>query len=81
MDYVNIHEAKSTLSRLIQAIKSGEEQEIIIARNGEPAARLVPIAAKPKIRFGLGKGKISLPVDFDADNSTIEKLFSGSNDA
>jgi prevent-host-death family protein len=77
MDYINIHEAKSTLSRLVQAIKSGEEQEIIIARNGEPAARLVPIAPKPELVFGLGKGVISLPDDFDADNDAIERLFAG----
>lgn len=75
MDYINIHEAKSTLSRLVQAIKSGEEQEIIIARNGEPAARLVPIAPEPELVFGLGKGVISLPDDFDADNDAIEQLF------
>jgi prevent-host-death family protein len=80
MDYINIHQAKSTLSRLVQAIKSGEEQEIIIARNGEPAARLVPIASHPQIRFGLGKGKIRLSEDFDRDNADITRLFCGPDD-
>ena len=36
-------EAKSSLSRLVEALEQGEEQEIIIARNGRPAAKLVPM--------------------------------------
>lgn len=43
MPTVNMHEAKSGLSRLVAEIESGAEQEIIIARNGKPVARLVPI--------------------------------------
>ncbi len=40
---VNMHEAKTGLSKLVAEIESGAEQEIIIARNGKPVARLVPI--------------------------------------
>jgi len=47
MATVNMLEAKSNLSRLVEAIEQGKEREIVIARNGRPAARLVPIAEQP----------------------------------
>ncbi|MBE0510909.1 MAG: type II toxin-antitoxin system Phd/YefM family antitoxin, partial [Gammaproteobacteria bacterium] len=57
MQPVNMLQAKSSLSRLVEAIEQGVEREIIIARNGRPAAKLVPIdtvsAAK---RIGVAKG-------------------------
>jgi prevent-host-death family protein len=80
MQTVNIHEAKTHLSRLIAAIKSGAEAEIIIAQNGVPAARLVPLAKKPKIKWGLAKGKYVIPDDIDALNPEIEALFAGRDD-
>lgn len=77
MHTVNIHEAKTHLSRLVAAIKSGSEAEVIIAQNGVPAARLVPIGKKPKIKWGLEKGKYVIPDDIDALNPEIEALFTG----
>ncbi len=77
MNYVNIHEAKTHLSRLVAAIKAGSETEVIIAQNGIPAARLVPIDRKPKPIWGLEKGKWVAPDDIDALNPEIEKLFYG----
>jgi antitoxin (DNA-binding transcriptional repressor) of toxin-antitoxin stability system len=71
-------EAKSNLSRLVDAIETGAEAEIIIARNGRPAARLVAI--KPAMtgkRIGVAKGKFAIPDDIDSDNSMIEDLFTG----
>ena len=71
-------ESKSTLSRLVEAIESGKEKEIVIARNGRPAAKLVstqgPDEAK---RIGIAKGKFVLPDDIDKDNAEIAKLFYG----
>ncbi len=64
MQTVNIHEAKSQLSRLIEAAANGEE--VVIAKAGTPVVRLVPVDAKPKIRFGLMKGKIGIADDFNA---------------
>lgn len=63
--HVNMLEAKTQLSRLVEAVESGAEAEIIIARNGRPAAKLVPIDEKPKRRrLGLAKGKYpSLTMD------------------
>lgn len=82
MERVNIHEAKSRLSQLVQAVEDGTQAEIIIARNGRPAAKLVAIDSPRKrpIRLGLAKGKFRLPEDFDADNDYIAKLFHGEID-
>lgn len=58
MATVNMLEAKTNLSRLVDAVESGREAEVVIARNGKPAARLVPIEpARRKVRIGLAKGK------------------------
>lgn len=64
MQTVNIHEAKSQLSRLIEAVVGGEE--VVIAKAGTPLVRLVSVDQKPKLRFGLMKGKIKIAEDFDA---------------
>ena len=60
MNRVNMLEAKTHLSRLVDAVESGAEKEIIIARNGKPAAKLVPIDAEAVgKRLGLLRGAIS----------------------
>jgi prevent-host-death family protein len=64
MQTVNIHEAKSQLSRLIEAVISGEE--VIIAKAGTPVVRLVSVNQKAKLRLGLMKGKIKIADDFNA---------------
>jgi prevent-host-death family protein len=74
MNRVNMLEAKTHLSRLVDAVESGAEKEIIIARNGKPAAKLVPIDAKPVgQRLGLLEGQFPVvsQEEFDADNETI----------
>ncbi len=76
MRAVNMLEAKSNLSRLVDAVESGVEAEVIIARNGRPAARLVPI--KPVTsgkRIGIAKGKLAVPDTIDADEAAIAALF------
>lgn len=77
MSTVNVLEAKSNLSRLIEAVESGAQAEIIIARNGKPAARLVPLEKAPDVtrRIGLFKGRFEVPDDMDADNDEIARLF------
>jgi len=80
MNYVNIHEAKTHLSRLVAAIKAGSQSEVIIAQNGVPVARLVPLAGKPKPKWGLAKGKYAVPETIDALNPEIETLFHGKAD-
>lgn len=80
MTTVNMHEAKTRLSKLVEAIKSGAEDEIVIAQNGVPAARLVPIAQRQTLRWGLANGKWVIPDNIDELNPEIEKLFYGEVD-
>jgi prevent-host-death family protein len=69
-------EAKTNLSRLVEAIATGAETEIIIARNGRPAARLVPVAVPPASRrLGVARGAFVVPDSIDAANEEIERLF------
>ncbi len=78
MAIVNMLEAKTNLSRLVHAIETGAEQEVVIARNGKPAARLVAIESKPKRSIiGIAKGKFTMPDDYDADNGRIAEMFYG----
>jgi prevent-host-death family protein len=64
MSGVNIHEAKTHLSRLLRRVAAGEE--IVITRTGRPIARLVPADAAPQREFGVDRGVFSVPEDFDA---------------
>lgn len=64
MQTVNIHQAKTHFSKLIDAAMYGEE--IIIAKAGKPVVRLVPFSAEKTRQFGLLKGKIKIAKDFDA---------------
>ncbi|MGH8134553.1 MAG: type II toxin-antitoxin system Phd/YefM family antitoxin [Steroidobacteraceae bacterium] len=62
---VNIHEAKTHLSRIVDEVAAGAE--IIIAKAGKPMARLSPIGGRPKAKkLGQLKGKIKVPDDFNA---------------
>jgi prevent-host-death family protein len=78
MDKVNIHEAKTHLSRLLARVAAGEE--IVIGRAGEPVAKLVPYtdANEPR-KLGGWKGKVRLAPDWDSDemNEEIASTFSG----
>ena len=77
MKPVNIHEAKTHLSRLVERVQAGEE--IIIAKAGKPAARLVPIeGARRPVKIGGLKSSSPVPEDFNTMfESEIEALFAG----
>jgi prevent-host-death family protein len=65
MRIINIHEAKTQFSKLIEAVANG--QEVIIAKAGKPAARLVALSlAAPARKPGSLKGQITIADDFDA---------------
>jgi|SRR5271154_3028690 len=71
---VNVHKAKTNLSKLIQQAENGEE--VIIARNGKPAVKLVPVAAanaKPKRILGRLKGKLNLPENWEEEWKLMDK--------
>jgi len=63
MESFNVHEAKTQLSRLLERVEGGEE--IVIARNGTPVARLVPFQGHVR-EPGRLAGKLSIGDDFDA---------------
>jgi len=78
MTIVNMLEAKSSLSRLVEAVASGAEDEIVIARNGKPAARLVPIVQAPAgQRIGIAKGKFNTPAPDPKVEEAAAALFRG----
>ncbi|MCW2956283.1 MAG: hypothetical protein JWO69_1152 [Thermoleophilia bacterium] len=71
---VNIHDAKTNLSKLLARVEAGEE--IVIARAGRPVARLVPIEARDRMSiFGALRGKIDYPEDFNEPDPEIERMF------
>jgi prevent-host-death family protein len=75
---VNIHEAKTHLSRLLQRVAQGEE--ITIARAGVPVARLVAVENKQKIRpLGFARGEVWIADDFDAPlpNDLLAAFYGG----
>ncbi len=80
MDPINIHEAKTQLSKLIEAVEAGEE--VIIARAGRPVARLVPfMPVRPQRKPGLMKGQIWISDDFnDPLPDDILDYFEGKGD-
>jgi prevent-host-death family protein len=75
MEEVNIHQAKTHLSKLLERVAMGEE--IVIAKAGKPVARLVPVEhSRPRFRFGSAKGEFVVPDDFnDPLPKEIEDLF------
>ena len=71
---VNIHEAKTHLSRLVERIEAGEE--IVIARAGRPVARLVPYRARTRPRTpGAWRGLVRLAPDFDRTDDDLLDAF------
>lgn len=71
---VGVHEAKTTLSRLLDAAESGDE--VVITRRGTPVVKLQPVRALPrKSLFGLYKGQIKMADDFDELPEDIARAF------
>jgi len=64
MEKVNVHDAKTHLSRLLEEVSGGAE--IVIAKAGKPVAKLVPFGHGERRKPGFLKGKIKISPDFDA---------------
>jgi len=78
MRTVNIHEAKTHLSRLVDRAAQGEE--FVIAKAGKPLVKVVPLdaATRQGVRLGFLAGEISVPDDFDTmGQEQIQQLFHG----
>ena len=77
MRQLNVHEAKTELSRLLEAVEGGER--IVIARAGEPVAMLVPYkAATRRRRLGQFRGEVTIHADFDELPAEIAAAFESS---
>jgi prevent-host-death family protein len=62
---VNVHEAKTHLSRLLERVSEGEE--VVIVKAGKPVARLIPVGERPELRKpGSAWGRVVVGEDFDA---------------
>ena len=73
---VNIHEAKTHLSRLVERAEAGEE--ILIARAGRPVARQVPRQTRPEARRpGRWRGRVRISADFDQTDAWLLDAFEG----
>lgn len=78
-EIVNIHAAKTHLSRLLEQVEAG--QEVVIARAGRPIARLIPFVEVPRRRwFGAMKGEIRILPGFDDADAEIQRDFEESID-
>ena len=76
MQLVNVHQAKTQLSKLLDQVIAGEE--VVIARHGKPVARLSPMSGDlPPRQPGALKGKIRIAEDFDDFDEEMEEMFSG----
>jgi prevent-host-death family protein len=72
MKIVNIHEAKTQLSKYLQEVAEGNE--VVIGRYGQPIARLVPFDdGVPKYKLGMLKGKIVVADDFDDPEMAVRR--------
>ena len=78
MSTVNMLDAKTHLSRLIQSLDQGREREIVIARNGQPVARLLPVERTGEgQRLGVAKGRFVVPESIDTHAAEVAALFLG----
>lgn len=81
MSTINMLDAKTHLSKLVGDVESGAVEEVIIARNGKPAAKLVPIGKTRGSgkRLGLLKGRFKAMTleEFNASDDAVAALFSG----
>ncbi|MNL50271.1 hypothetical protein D3C87_1732730 [compost metagenome] len=76
MAVVNVHQAKTQLSRLLERAEAGED--VLIARAGKPVARLIPFRAEQPSRVpGVWRGKIKVAPDFDELPDSVAAAFRG----
>lgn len=73
MSTVGVHEAKTNLSKLLRRVQAGEE--IVITRDGQQLAKLVPVQSAASRRLGIDDGRFEIPADFDAALMTADTVF------
>lgn len=82
MQTINLFQAKTHLSKLIDQIASGEESEFVILRNGKPVVRMVPIAQQADVsrRIGIAQGEFSIPENIDGSKDVADLFYGKSAD-
>lgn len=79
MCQVNVLEAKTNFSKLLMLLETKQESEVIICKNNRPVAKITPLnTVDVSKRFGIAKGKYSIPDDFDDEDPVINEMFYGS---
>ena len=81
MHTVNLFDAKTHLSRIVDDLISGREDRVIIARRGKPAVLVTP-AREENVsrRIGLARGRFTVPDDIDRSNADIASLFTNADE-
>lgn len=75
MTTISVFDAKTRLSRVIEALQNGETEEVVITRHGRPVARMLPMSHVPvERRIGVARG-LQIPDDIDRHNSAVAALF------
>ena len=78
MQTVSMFQAKTTLSKLVEAVECGREKEIVISRHGMSVAKLVSVVRQPvQQRIGIAKGHFTVPDSIDGSNELIARMFAG----
>jgi antitoxin (DNA-binding transcriptional repressor) of toxin-antitoxin stability system len=77
----NMLDAKTRLSALVDLVERGELDEVVLARDGRAAARIVPLARSRRVRLGLAKGRFVMPASIDASDEEVRALFGLGTDA
>lgn len=78
MTCINVHEAKTNLSRILAEVEEGAS--VVIARNGKPIAEIIPYSRSAMPVPGLWRGKVRIAPDFDAEDPELTRLFQGGSD-
>ncbi|HWG46400.1 MAG TPA: type II toxin-antitoxin system prevent-host-death family antitoxin [Gemmataceae bacterium] len=79
MQLVNVHQAKTQFSKLLDQVAAGEE--VVISRHGKPVAKLSPVEGElPPRQPGALKGKIWIADNFDEFDEELEEMFFGSKE-
>ena len=75
---VNMHDAKTNLSRLVESVENGQESRVYIARNGKPVACLVAVNPTPEgRRLGVARDRFTVPESIDKCNEVVREIFEG----
>jgi prevent-host-death family protein len=78
MQTVSMFQAKTSLSKLVEAVESGKENEIVISRHGMSVAKLISIVRQPvQQRIGVARGRFVVPDTIDESNELIARMFAG----